>query len=48
MTPAPIPPIAAPRYSRRSESASELMTQAIATRTPLPLIMMRGPNLSIR
>ena len=25
-----------------------MMTQAIATSTPLPLIMIRGPNLSIR
>jgi hypothetical protein len=43
-----MPPTAAPTYSRKSESATELMTHPIATSTPLRLIMMRGPNLSMR
>src|SRR5215467_1524395 len=48
MTPAPTPPIAAATYSIVSESATEFMTQAIATSTPLRPTMTLGPNLSIK
>src|SRR5215813_11147863 len=48
MTPAPTLPIAAATYSIVSESATEFMTQAIATSTPLRPTMTLGPNLSIK
>ena len=46
--PAPMPATNAATYKRVRELAMELITQAIATSTPLPHTMNLGPKRSIK